>query len=176
MAAVLKSTFITNRDATPKALTDAYISGGETKVSQGWVKTGASDAAASTYILASVPSNARLDSLDFQCDSLGSGCQVNIGAYYPTFIPAGTGLAGSLANTAINSSVFASAQSCSNAVARTNLITQANLEPWQQEQPLWQMVGLTSDPGPELSIDLVVSVKVATAAAGYVGLNAKYVY
>lgn len=174
--AVLKSTFITNRDATPKVLTDAYIAGGEVKAAYGFVKTGATDPAGSTYILASVPSNARLDSLDFQSDSLGSGCQVNVGAYYPSFIPTGTGLSGSLANTAINSSVFASAQSCSNAVQKTQLITQSIIEPNLQEQPLWQMIGLTTDPGPELFIDLVVSVKVVTAAAGYCALNAKYIY
>lgn len=171
----LKSTIITNRDATPKVITDAYISGGDIRESEGFVQSGSTtDAIGSTYRLCMIPSNARVSSLDFQSDNLGSGSAVNVGVYYPTFIPVGSGLAASNASAAIAASCFVSAQSTSGAVAATNLITRANVAINLQEQPLWQLAGLASDPG--IDLDIVVTVSAILAAQGYVSLKARYVF
>jgi hypothetical protein len=168
----LKSTLITNRDATPKVLTDSYISGGEIKESEGYVLTGAADQIASTYRLCQVPSNARVCSLDFQSSGCGSAAQVDVCVFYPTFIPVGAGLVASQASQMINTTLFGTNVACSSAVAATNLITTANIAINVQEQPLWQAAGLTSDP--MIDLDLGLYVTGSTSAAGYVSLKARY--
>lgn len=167
------STALTNRDATPKVLSDVYLTGGEIKESWGYVQShGAADAAGTTYRLCSVPSNARISALDFQSSGLGSGSQLDIGVWYPTFIPVGAGLSASSASASINTTLFVSATSCSNAVASTNLISTANMAINLQEQPLWQVAGLATDP--MIPLDIVAYVHTAVAAQGYVGLRARY--
>lgn len=170
----LKSTIISNRDASPKVLTDAFVSGGEVRESEGFVQTGsAADAVGSTYRLCQVPSNARVTSLVLQNDALGAGAVVNIGVYYPTTVPVGAGLSSALAGTAINASAFAAAVSVAAVGAATEVVTRANVAINLQEQALWQLAGLTSDP--LIYLDIVITVSVITAAQGYVSLKAKYI-
>ncbi len=171
----IKSTIISNRDATPKVLTDPYVSGGEVRESEGYVQThGSADAAGSTYRLCQVPSNARLTSLELQADSLGSGAALDIGVWYPTFIPVGAGLSASNASAVINTQLFCSALGCSAATAVTNIINSStNNSISNQELPLWQAAGLASDPG--IDLDIVVYVHTAIATQGYIGLKARYV-
>lgn len=177
MSAFLKSTLLTNRDATPKVLTDSFLSGGIMEEVQGSVKTGASDTANSYYRLVTVPSNARLSSLLWQSEALGSGCIVDVGVFYPTSIPTGGGnfLAASLGGTLISSSIFAAGLTAPAATAITDITNQSGnyLIPLQ-ETPLWNVLGLTADP--EISFDIGFVTRVATAAAGYVGLKCRYQY
>jgi len=170
----LKSTILTNRDATPKVLQDAYLSGGELKESTGFIQTaGATDGVGSTYRLCQVPSNARVTGLVMQAGALGSACSLDIGVWYPTFIPVGSGLSASNASLVINTTLFGSALACSSATAVTELITPANIAQNVQEQPLWQMAGLTTDPG--IDLDIVAYVHASVATQGYVGLKARYI-
>lgn len=170
----LKSGIITNRDATPKVITDAYVSAGDIRESWGYVLTGAADNAASKYILCTVPSNARMSAVDFQCSGLGTSAALNVGIYYPSYIPVDSGIAQSLANTAINTTVFASALSVAAAVESTNLLSNARVAINLQDRQLWQLAGLSADPG--FSLDVVCAVSTATQAAGYVGVKARYVF
>lgn len=170
----IKSTIITNRDATPKVLQDPYICGGEIRECTGFVQTSTTtDGVGSTYRLCQVPSNARVSSLEFQAQALGSGCTLNVGVWYPTFIPVGAGLSAANASAVINTSLYASSLACSNANAVTNLVTSANIAINIQEQPLWQAAGLASDPG--IDLDIVAYVNGTVAAQGYVGAKVRYV-
>jgi hypothetical protein len=173
----LKSNALTNRDATPKVLTDALISGGSINHSYGWVFTGAADSAASNYRLASVPSSAQLTSLEWVNGSLGSACLLDVAAWYPTNFQSGGGafLAQSLTTVLISSSTFSTL--ISGTIANTTfsqLMTTAGTQatPNYWEQPLWALLGLASDP--ECVIDLGFSVRVAVANAGYVGMKASF--
>lgn len=170
------STALTNRDATPKVLSDALLSGGAVKGSYGWVTTkGAADGAGSTYRMCQVPSNCRVRSVDIQTDPLGTGAQVAVGVFYPTFIPVGSGLSASLASTWINTTFFASAFACSNAVSSSNVINSGGSNTIdKQEMPLWEALGLAADP--MIDLDIVVEVAAAVAAQGKVGLNVGYIY
>lgn len=171
----VKSTIITNRDATPKVLTDPHVSGGYARLGQGYVQTaGATDGTGSVYRMFPVPSNSRIESLKLQADALATGCTLNVGVAYPTFIPPGAGLAQSLASTIIGTAFFASAVAASNALAATDVTNQSTSNTIaKQELPLWQALGLASDPGIEL--DMVVMVQGAVAAQGYVGLKGSFV-
>lgn len=167
----IKSTIISGRDATPKVLVDPYISGGKIKESQGSVQTGsATDAVGSTYRLCQVPSNARITSLTLQNDALGGA--VNVGVYWPTYVPNGNGLSSGNATTAINASCLASAFSVSTANSPTELITRANVSIPNQEVQLWQVAGLSADP--EIYLDIVATVSTIMSAQGSIGLKAKY--
>jgi len=173
----IKSTAITNRDATPKVVSDASESNGDVRESFGYVQSnGAADGAGSKYLLCSIPANARLTDLGFQSSGLGTSCTLDIGAWYPTWMPNGSGLDVSKQSTAINTTIFASAYACSNAVESTNLLSNAQMAINKQDQVLWAMAGLTVDPGPEMMIDIVVYVHAAVALQGYVALRAKYCF
>ena len=179
MAANLKSNQITNRDATPKVLVDAMVSGGAVNHSMGYVFTGSSDAAGSTYRMVQVPSEAQLVSVDYINAALGSGCVVDIAAWYPTNFQSGGGafLAQSLTTTLISSSTFVTQLNGNTATTTwtsglTTANTQDTLNYW--EQPLWVLLGLSADP--ECNIDLGFTVRVATATAGYIGMRAFYSY
>ena len=162
-----------NRDATPKVLTDAYYTLGSVTEAFGYVQSnGSADGAGTTYRLVSVPSKARVSSLDFQASALGSGAAISVGVYYPTFIPVGSGISSSSASAAINTNIFVAALGCSAATASTNLITTANMAINLQAEPLWQIAGLTSDPG--IDLDIVAYVSTAIATQGYVALRARY--
>lgn len=173
----LKSTLLTNRDATPKVLTDAYLSGGILEEVQGSVKTNNNDNAGSQYRLLQVPSNARLSSLIWQSDALGSGCIVDVAVWYPTSLPLGGGnfLASGSSAALISSSIFATGLTAPAANALTDITNQSlNYLIPLQETPLWNVLGLAADP--EVSFDIGFTVRVATASAGYVGLKARYQY
>jgi hypothetical protein len=173
--AILKSTIIANRDSVPKILTDPYVSGGELRVSEGYVQTAtATDSAGSIYRLCQIPSNARVEAVVLQCDALTGGA-ANVGVYYPTFIPTGAPqLAGIVSNQAINTSFFASAQSVGTALGPVNVVNQSGQNTIaKQELPLWQAIGLAADPG--ISLDICVTLSTAITAQGYIGLKTTYV-
>ncbi|MEO8837541.1 MAG: hypothetical protein ABI351_02385 [Herbaspirillum sp.] len=168
------STVIANRDATPKVLTDAYVAGGNVCNAEGYVQTGAADGAGSIYRMFSIPSNARVETIKLAADALATGCTLDVGVYYPTYIPVGAGLSASLASTVINTQFFASAVAASNATATTDITNQStNNTIVKQELPLWSAIGLTSDPG--IDLDVCVTVHAAVAAQGYIGLKGSYV-
>lgn len=168
----LKSTVISNRDATPKVLTDGLVAAGESSGCEGFVTCGTADSIASTYRLCQVPSNARVDSVRISNAALTSGV-VSVGVYYPTFIPVGATLTPALASTAISSALFASALSVASAASETAITNQSGTNTIAlQEQALWQAAGLTADPG--LPLDIVVTVTTALTAGGLLGLKVNY--
>lgn len=171
----IKSTIISNRDATPKVLTDPFVGGGALRSCEGYVQTnGAADGVGSTYRMLQIPSNARVEAVKIAADALGTGCTLSVGVWWPTYIPVGAGLSASVASTVINTAFFASALAASNANALTDITNQStNNTIVKQELPLWQACGLATDPG--IDLDLVVYVAGAVAAQGYIGLKAAYV-
>lgn len=175
----LKSTLLTNRDATPKVLSDASIAGGIMEEVIGSVKVGASDNAASVYRLIQVPSNARITQLTWQSDAIGSGgpTQLDVAVWYPTSVPLGGGafLASGSAAVMISTSIFATALVANSANALTDITNQStNYTIPLQETPLWNVLGLVTDP--EIDFDIGFSIRSATQATGYVGLKCRYQY
>lgn len=170
----IKSNLITGRDAVPKVLADAATSGANLSATTGYVTTNNGDSATSTYRLCQVPSNARVEAVKYQCAALGTSCTINVGVYYPTYIPIGAGaLVASNASAAISAAFFASAIASATAVAITDVTNQSGTNTIdKQEMPLWQAVGLSADPG--IMLDIVATVAVATAAAGLVGVKVSY--
>lgn len=170
----VKSTVITNRDATPKVFTDAYVSGGKICESEGYaVSGGAADGAGTFYRLCTVPSSARMSSLVLQASAFATGAAIDVGVFWPTAIPTGAGLSAANAGLVINTQLFASALAVSNATTPVDILNSStNNGIANQELPLWSAAGMSADPGIEL--DIVIRVQTAMAAAGTIGLKARY--
>lgn len=170
----LKSTAISNRDATPKVLTDALVSNGEVLSAEGYVQSGsAADSVGSTYKLVHIPSNARVRALFLRNDAFGGSAAINLGVYYPSFIPGGGNLNPALAGTVISANLFASAYSVVAAGAAEVINQSGSITIAKMEMPLWQMAGLAADP--MIDLDIVAAVSTVFAASGYIGLEATYV-
>jgi hypothetical protein len=166
-----KSTYITNRDATPTVPTGASVAGGVIREATGYVAAVNGDSATSVYTMASMPSNVRVNAVRLTCEALGAGAKVNCGVYWPTSVPANIG---ATAGSAIAATLFASALDVSAALAITDITNQSgNNTIDKQEMELWQAAGLATDPG--CMLDISVAVNVAIAANGKIGVKIGFV-
>jgi hypothetical protein len=169
----VKSTAITARDATPTTPVLAAVDGASLKEFEGFVTATNGDSATSKYIIGSVPSNCRMSGLILQCAALGAGAAVDVGVYAPTqSIPALVAL-GYAASAAISSAFFATAVDVSSALGPTEVINESGTNTIaKQEKELWDALGLSKDPGCRL--DIAITVSVAIAATGSIGLKGRY--
>lgn len=181
-ADALKSTSITNLDATPVVQNTAGQGApGALKMVDDYVTPTAAGLAdtTSTYKMVRVPTTIKLKELRLFCttaiDSGSPSLTVDVGLYYSDSTTDGTPAA--LQGTAVASfdNGFADAAPFGYSTNMDiNVLT--NFSPDKREKQLWDAAGLTTDPGGYF--DIVVSVEAAanTAASHPVGLSAKYVW
>lgn len=160
-----KSGAITNRDTTPQVQNSAYLSGGMVRESVGTVEAANGDSIGSKYILASVPSNARISQILLYCDDVGTTTAADFGLYQTT-------LNGS---AVVDADLFGSAISLSGGPLNGTDITHesAVFDPDDVEKQLWSALGLSSDPC--LMYDVVATLTGAADAAGTISLKIRYV-
>ncbi len=176
----IKSKVLANRDNTPPILSNPEVAQGLMKGVIGVEKTtnNASDigAAGTAIKLVPVPSNARLQTLEYASEGLGTS-SLDVCIFYPTNMPQGgaNAPAVALAGTPVASSLFATALAgVDTKVAWTDAMGVAATPTLQNRiKPLWQLVGLSTDPG--FDFDIGFSVRTAVAINGYVGLRASYI-
>jgi len=162
-----KSTIITNRDATPSVLTEPMISGGAMKEAQGYVGSVSGDSIASIYRFTQVPSNCRVSAILLNSEALSGSTALDIGAYYPTTT---AGVAGAV----ISASFFGSAIVVSGAVVQSDVTNESgSYTIAKQEQPLWQALGISADPGG--MIDICGTLTAASSAAGNIGVKVRFI-
>src|SRR5688572_2357876 len=77
----LKSTQITNRDASPRLMNNPSVDGGEVRRAVGVVTNSASDSVGSTYRYCRVPSNAVVKAVKLWSAASGATGQIDIGVY-----------------------------------------------------------------------------------------------
>ena len=164
-----------NRDATPTVKSNPEEYRGIMKGAIGLFQIPV--AGAGTFVkLISIPSNARLNTLEYSSATLGTST-IAITTFYPTNVPQGGAgsVAKTLEGTPIGSSQFIAGIAGIDTAAGWTTAFGLAVTPalGVQDNPLWQMLGLSEDP--EGEIDLGFSVTVATSEAGYVGLKATYV-
>lgn len=166
------SNMISNRDASPLVLSNPSFSRSEIKQGYGYVSAIIADSAGSIYRLFQMNSNARLSSIILQCAALGAGAKIDVGAYYGNDakdIYSGNSLAGAV----ISANFFATAVDVSGALGPTEVANESGSYTLdKQEMPLWQALGLASDP--ECHIDIAAVVNVAIAATGLLSLKGSY--
>lgn len=158
------STYIGNRDATPCLETNAEISGGLVKEGQGYVSSVIADSAGSIYRMFNVPSNARVSRLMLQCAALGAGAAVHVGVYKNVRD----------GGAVVDADFFATSVDVSGALGPTEVINESGTNTIdKQEMPLWQALGVAADP--KSSYDIAVTVSVAIAASGFIGMKGLFI-
>lgn len=160
----LKSTAVTNADATPVDMTGAYLQHGRLRESVAVIE-GAGGDAGSTYRFCRIPSSARVSAVFFACDDLsGSGATLDLGLY-KTAADGGA---------VVDADFFASAIDVATAaVAETNVLHESgvvNID--DKEKRIWEALGLTEDP--KISYD-VTGVSGTAAVTGTMSVRIQYV-
>jgi len=135
-----KSTQITNRDSTPVVLNTATL-GPVAKAFNAVGKitaVGTTDGSGDVYRFFEVPTNARVDSVRLYCAALAGSSAMDVGLYRNTRD----------GGAVVDADFFASAQSLASALTGTEISHESTVYTLaKREQPLWQAVGLSADPG-----------------------------
>lgn len=158
-----KSSQITNRDSTPVVLSNDSNFRGMVKSCTGSVASANGDSANSLYIHGSIPSNARVVDAFLYCDALGGAAAADIGLYDTTANGAAV----------VSGQFFAAGQTLVSALTGTNIRKSAINTVPKFDQYVWQVLGLASDPNKWY--DVVTKLTAASAAAGNVCVDVKYV-
>lgn len=159
----LKSSVLTNRDATPRVANNSRLAGAHLRTTLGSVTSVAADDTSSRYRMVEVPSNALIRGVYLSSVAQGAGA-VNVGVYRNT----------ADGSAVVSASLFAAAVSVAAAVNRSDVTNSGgSYTNDKREQPLWQAAGLSADPGGTL--DIVVAPSTAFTNGGLVGLEVQYV-
>lgn len=129
----------------------------------GVAEVATSDDDTSTYRILRLPSNAVLVNLEIASDALGTLAAYDIGVYETE----------ANGGAAVDDDEFGSSISLASMIDWTNVLNEASAAFKERiGQPLWQRIGLTSDPGK--SYDIVATGDTAGDAAGSICLRAYY--
>lgn len=160
-----KATAIANRDSAPAKLTDAQISNGMLRESVGTVELISGDSIASKYVLACVPSGARVSELLLSCDDIGTTTAADFGLYKSTadggavIDPDFFGSAVALNAGALNQSIIQN---------ESGVFDIANIE-----KTLWEALGLAADP--KIMYDIVATLTAAADGSGTMSVKVRFV-
>lgn len=169
-----KSSYITNEDASPAVANTAGEGNNQNlQVIEGTIVATVTSSQASTYQFVRLPSNCKIKQLWFESAAQTAGT-INVGIYYATD-GEGQRPTALLAAAAISSAFFASAINMASATGPTNLLLNAGSSYTSdlRSQPLWQAIGLTTDPGGMFDIVGTVASDISTGT-GRMGLTVFY--
>lgn len=158
-----KSNAITNRDATPPLKNGLQLGPRPVYEQVATVEVANGDSIASKLILFSLPSSARMSALWLLCDAITSAA-ADFGIYRTT----------ADGSAVVDADVFGSAVSIATAITvGTNILHESGVTDIAYiEKPLWQLLGLSSDPG--VMYDVVATLTAAATAAGTVSVRCSY--
>lgn len=158
----VKSTLITNADATPVVLNNPRVDGGFERVSVAAAAITSGDSIGSTYRMFRVPSNAVMTDLRIYAPDIGTTTISDIGLY-------DTAAAG---GAVVDADFFASALSLKDgALNGTDVLHEAGVFTIANGgKELWDALGLTSDPHKFYDVALTLTGAAdATASVKLVG-------
>lgn len=161
----IKSTVITNADATPVVINPAYLDGARVRVKRG-VATSVLAAAdvGSTYRFGRIRSNDVVKEVKLDNATLGAGAAMDFGLY-KTAKDGGA---------VVDADLFASAVDMNTAnraldiTRESGVITVANMQ-----KRVWELLGLTTDP--QIEYDITGTTTTIHAAAGSMCVTAEVV-
>lgn len=169
---LVKATAVSNADATnPATLVNNKLFGARIKEAPGTIELSATASIASIFRVARVHSSWRISRLLLSCDAITSAA-----ADFGIYDVASKGVEGA----AVDVDFFASAQSLAAALVNLDITHEADAADAgagfglaDVEKPLWQALGLTSDPGKWY--DVAGTLTAAATAAGTVSTKVHYV-
>lgn len=162
----VKTTSITNLDATPALRPQSWVHGGGLKTYSGYVAAADGDSIASTYRFFRVGSWMRPHALILSCAALSAGAG-DIGLYKPA----------AEGGAVVDADFFASAQSLAAALVATDVTYESaaaatNMGLSQAEKAIWEVLGLTVDP--KVQYDVAITLTTAAGAAGGIVLRGSF--
>lgn len=168
----VKSTQITNYDATPRLVPTAGRQGpSPIFYSDGYATAVASSSADATYQLVRLPSTAIVKEVFFESEAQGAGA-FDVGLYYATDGSSPLAVSSLLAAAAIDQDFFATVIDCASAVKKTNITDESAVYTLnERSMPLWQAAGLTADPGGNFDIVATVKTTAVTTGTGKLGIG-----
>ena len=163
----LKSTAITNREATPRVLNNPGVGeGAVVKCAVGYLASVTASLSITSIIrLVQVPSNAIVVDVHFQSGAQTAG-KFDLGIYR-------TNADG---GAVVDADFFASAIDCASAVALASVIGESGqYSIAEQSLPLWNAVGASSDPKSMYDVALTVVTTDVTTGTGAVQVKVYFV-
>lgn len=159
----VKSSAITNRDATPSVA--SVSQGGVVRRTWGTVEAAAAGDTGSTYRMCSIPSNAHAIRVVLTTDDLGTTATLDVGIYQTTANGAAV----------VDADFFASAINANSAaVAETMVSHESGVYGREDlELPLWEALGMSADTS--RNYDVVVTSVGDIDAAGTISVAVDYV-
>lgn len=159
-----KSAAITNRDATPRVINNARTVGAVLRGAVGTIEAVTGDSAGSTYRFFSVPSNALVRDLLLYSDDIGTTGAADFGLYRTT----------ADGGAVVDADFFASAVVLNAGALNGTDITHEStvFGPEDAEKPLWEALGLSSDPS--IEYDVAATLTGAADAGGTITLKMGY--
>lgn len=160
----LKTTAVTNSDATPMVINNPAASAQMLRAVAATVENTAADSVGSTYRMVRVPSNARIHRVIYAADAAGATGQVDVGVYQTA----------ENGGAVVDADHFASAlDPGGGAIAPTDVTHESGVYNIAEcTQPLWQALGLTSDP--KRDYDIALTCVEILADAGTQMLKVEY--
>lgn len=166
---------ITNSDSTPRVANQAGVgAGGAGQRSGDYVTVPAAAAAGSVFRLVRVKSNVVVQSLTFESEAQGAG-KVQLGVYYADdqrdLAPGNSANLGLVVSGAVQ--FFSQGDiDCSSAVTPTNYC-RCSIN--NKLIPLWQALGLATDPGGKFDICATVHTTDVTTGTGRLGIFVDFI-
>ncbi len=162
----VKSTAITNRDSTPKKLTNSNLIGAALKEAIGHVVSTSGDSIDSVYRFCQIPSNARISQILLYCDDLGSTTIGDVGLHDTT----------DAGGAVVDRTFFASAVSLKDGALNGSDVTHEDADDTDianMEKMIWEQLGLSSDPCK--MYDVTIMLTAANNGTGDILLKVAYV-
>lgn len=157
----VKSTLLTNRDATPRTINPVINDGARLRTKVATVEVTNGDSIGSTFRLFSIPSNARVVSLRVLCDAITSAA-ADIGLYQTT----------ANGGAVVDADAYASAQTIASA---NKLGIECAFEQRDVDKVanrVFQDAGLSTDPTRDY--DIVATLTAAATATGTLSVVLEY--
>lgn len=169
----LKSTAVTNLDTIPRVPNTAGVGAPVAlKTVNDYVTISASASTTSTYQMVRIPSTAKVKNVMIESEAQGAG-KVDVGLYYSSATTDSTAPANQ--GTVIDQDFFASDVDLASLVTPTNITNESTTYTLaKRNQPIWQAVGLSSDPGGMFDVVLTVHTTAITTGTGKTGLQVSY--
>lgn len=163
----LKSTAITNREATPRVLNNPGLgSGARVKCAVGHLASVTAALSITSIVrLVSIPSSAIVTRVEFQSAAQTAG-KFDLGLYRTN----GDG------GAVVDQDFFATAVDCASAVVLTDDTNESTTYTIaKQSQPIWQAAGMSANPNSDLDVCAVVVATDVTTGTGAIGIKVYYV-
>lgn len=162
--ATAKSSQITNRDASPRVLSNSYLAGAAVKHCRGVCAITNGDTSPSTYRFCTIPSNALVISVRKTHPDIGTTTTMDIGLYKTT----------ADGGAVVDADAFTAATVLNaGAVTKGELVAGNLASAANGEKRVWELLGLSADP--KISYDVTGTLVGAADAAGSVLIEVDYV-